>query len=74
MTYLKSTVLNRSSYDKSGLGFEKEKEIKEKQNIHCSTYRKFGHKSYDYREHPKRLSKPLRTNPKGPKKIWVPNQ
>ncbi|RDY09833.1 hypothetical protein CR513_05750, partial [Mucuna pruriens] len=39
--------------------------------INCSTYKKFGRKSYDYREHPKEPSKPSRTNLKGPKKIWV---
>ncbi|RDX75065.1 hypothetical protein CR513_45107, partial [Mucuna pruriens] len=46
---------NKSPHDKSGLGFEKEKKIKEKPNIHCSTYRKFGHRSYTYRERSKDL-------------------
>ncbi|RDY03497.1 hypothetical protein CR513_12900, partial [Mucuna pruriens] len=32
----------------------------------------FGCRSYDYKECPKEPSKPSRTNPKGPKKIWVP--
>ncbi|RDX89697.1 hypothetical protein CR513_28542, partial [Mucuna pruriens] len=62
---------NKSPHDKFGLGFEKEKKIKEKPNIHCSTYKKFRHKSYDYREHPKGMSKPSRINPKGPMKIWM---
>ncbi|RDY11973.1 hypothetical protein CR513_03292, partial [Mucuna pruriens] len=67
---IKSPLLN--PHDKSSLGFEKEKVIKEKSNIHCSNYRKFGCKSYDCRERPKGLSKPSRTNSKGPKKIWAP--
>ncbi|RDX94251.1 hypothetical protein CR513_23381, partial [Mucuna pruriens] len=63
---------SRSPHDKFGLGFEKEKEIKEKSNIHYSNYRKFGCRSYDYRECSKGSFKPSRTSPKGPKKIWVP--
>ncbi|RDX88301.1 hypothetical protein CR513_30125, partial [Mucuna pruriens] len=63
---------SKSPHDKSVLGFEKEKEIKEKPNIHCSNYRKFGCRSHDYRKHPKGSSKPSSTNPKGPKKFWVP--
>ncbi|RDX74905.1 hypothetical protein CR513_45285, partial [Mucuna pruriens] len=34
--------------------------------------KKFGRRSYDYREHLKGSFKPLRTNPEGPNKIWVP--
>ncbi|RDX88611.1 hypothetical protein CR513_29775, partial [Mucuna pruriens] len=60
---------SRSPHDKFGLGFKKEKKIKEKPNIHCSNYRKFGHRSYDYQKCLKGPSKPSRTNPKGPKKI-----
>ncbi|RDX93910.1 hypothetical protein CR513_23779, partial [Mucuna pruriens] len=70
MTYLKSTLLEQS-LAKFVNGFEKENEIKEKLNIHCSTYTKFGCKSYYYKECPKGPSKPSRTNLKGPKKIWV---
>ncbi|RDX80765.1 hypothetical protein CR513_38641, partial [Mucuna pruriens] len=33
---------------------------------------KFGRRSYDCRKRPKGSSKPSRTNPKGPKKFWVP--
>ncbi|RDX96786.1 hypothetical protein CR513_20519, partial [Mucuna pruriens] len=40
---------SKSPHDKFGLGFEKENKIKEKSNIHCSNYRKFGCKSYDCR-------------------------
>ncbi|RDX96792.1 hypothetical protein CR513_20506, partial [Mucuna pruriens] len=58
---------SRSPHDKSSLGFEKEKENKRKTKFHCSNYRKFRWRSYDCRECPKGLSKPLRTNPK---KIW----
>ncbi|RDX64509.1 hypothetical protein CR513_56929, partial [Mucuna pruriens] len=32
--------------------------------------KKFGCRSYDYKECPKESFKPSRTNPKGPKKIW----
>ncbi|RDY06941.1 hypothetical protein CR513_09014, partial [Mucuna pruriens] len=60
-----------SPHDKSDLDFEKEKEIKEKSNIHLSNYRKFGRRSYDYKERLKGSSKPSRTNPKGSKKICV---
>ncbi|RDX80225.1 hypothetical protein CR513_39247, partial [Mucuna pruriens] len=59
---------SRCPHEKFGFGFEKEKEIKEKLNIHCSNCRKFGHRSYDCRKRPKGSSKPLRTNLKGPKK------
>ncbi|RDY04464.1 hypothetical protein CR513_11831, partial [Mucuna pruriens] len=58
---------SRSSHDKSCIGFEKEKEMKEKPNIHYSNYRKFG-------QRPKGSPKPLRTTPKGSKKIWVPKK
>ncbi|RDX93989.1 hypothetical protein CR513_23675, partial [Mucuna pruriens] len=50
---------------------DNEEEIKEKLNIYCSNYRKFGRRSYDCRKHPKGLFKPSRTNPKKPKKIWA---
>ncbi|RDY11391.1 hypothetical protein CR513_03946, partial [Mucuna pruriens] len=55
---------NKSPHDKSDLGFEKEKEIKEdKPNIYCQNYRK---------ENLKGSSKPSKIKTKGPKKIWVP--
>ncbi|RDY06109.1 hypothetical protein CR513_09958, partial [Mucuna pruriens] len=63
---------SRSLRDKSNIGFEKEKKINEKPNIHCSNYRKFGCRSNDCRDRPKGPSKPSRTNLKGPKKIWIP--
>ncbi|RDX69941.1 Copia protein, partial [Mucuna pruriens] len=73
VTQLQKELLkyNRSPHEKFGLGFGKEKEIKEKPNIHYSTYKKCGHRSYDYRESRKGPSKPSRNNPKGPKKFWI---
>ncbi|RDX91267.1 hypothetical protein CR513_26783, partial [Mucuna pruriens] len=59
----------RRPHDKLGLGFEKDKELKEKPNIHCLNHRNFGCRFYDYIVHPKGSSKSSRTNPKGPKKI-----
>ncbi|RDX80234.1 hypothetical protein CR513_39243, partial [Mucuna pruriens] len=60
---------SRSPHDKFGLGFEKDKEIKEIPNIKCLNHKKFGHRPYYCREHPKRMSKPTRTNQRGSKKI-----
>ncbi|RDX92102.1 hypothetical protein CR513_25820, partial [Mucuna pruriens] len=45
---------------------------KEKSTSHRLNYGRFGHLSYDYRDSPKGLSIPTKTNKKGPKRIWVP--
>ncbi|RDX91730.1 hypothetical protein CR513_26246, partial [Mucuna pruriens] len=57
----------RILHDKSNLGFEEDKELKEKPIFCCLNHRKFRRRSYDCRERPKGSSKPLRTNPKGPR-------
>ncbi|RDX73858.1 hypothetical protein CR513_46471, partial [Mucuna pruriens] len=52
---------------------KRKKKIKrDKLNAHCLNCRKFRHLSYDCRERPKELSKPSRTNKRGPNRIWVP--
>ncbi|RDX75496.1 hypothetical protein CR513_44605, partial [Mucuna pruriens] len=62
----------RHPYDKSSNDYDKKKDLKKDKSIsHCLNYKKFGHLFYDYKAHPKELSKPSRTNKKGPKRSWV---
>ncbi|RDX73918.1 hypothetical protein CR513_46405, partial [Mucuna pruriens] len=43
----KFLTYSRSPHDKSGLGFEEDKEIQEKSNINSLNYKKIGCSSYD---------------------------
>ncbi|RDX64045.1 hypothetical protein CR513_57442, partial [Mucuna pruriens] len=53
----------RHSYDKSGIGYDKKKDLKKD---------KFGHLSYCCKNHPKGSFKQSRTNKKIPNRIWLP--
>ncbi|RDX82617.1 hypothetical protein CR513_36573, partial [Mucuna pruriens] len=61
---------NKHPYDKTGLGYDKEKDLKDKSTTHCINCRKFGHLSYDWKDLQKGPSKPSITNNKEPNKIW----
>ncbi|RDX86023.1 hypothetical protein CR513_32700, partial [Mucuna pruriens] len=61
---------NRHPYDKTGLGYDKKKDLKKDKPIaHYIKCGKFGHQFYDYKGHPKGPSKPFRTNKKGLRKF-----
>ncbi|RDX88768.1 hypothetical protein CR513_29592, partial [Mucuna pruriens] len=70
---LKKILKNkRYPYDKSSIVYDKKKDLKkDKYTTHCFNCGVFGHLYYDCRYHPKRSSKPSKTNKKEPKRIWI---